>query len=362
MNKQKTLLFYINAIHDGGAERVILQLAKHFANNGYKSVLVTSFVDDNEYPVPENVLRITLEEKNDKKSFVSRNISRIVKLRRICKEVRPLGVISFMGEPNIRIILATIGLHLKRIVSIRNDPRKEYPGFIGKFLAYHLVAKADGGVFQTEEAKEWFPLRFQNKSTVIMNDVDSIFFETDRIPGGKIVVNMGRLCDQKNQALLINAFAKAVEKHPDYCLRIYGIGPLKEQLEEQISSKKITDKIELMGLTNDAPNVLAHADIFVLSSNYEGMPNALLEALAIGVPSISTDCPCGGPKTIIKNKENGILIPVNDERALEESLCILMDNPIYANNLGNQAREDAKNYRPEIVFEKWKSYIEQVIM
>ena len=123
----KTLLFYINAIHDGGAERVILQLAKHFANNGYKSVLVTSFVDDNEYPVPENVLRITLEEKNDKKSFVSRNISRIVKLRRICKEVRPLGVISFMGEPNIRIILATIGLHLKRIVSIRNDPRKEYP-------------------------------------------------------------------------------------------------------------------------------------------------------------------------------------------------------------------------------------------
>lgn len=357
---KKTILFYINILCKGGAERVIIQLAKHFAESGYRAVLVTSYVDDNEYPVPECVERISIEQEQLKQGKLKRNISRIRALRRLIKEYKPEAIISFMAEPNFRAVIASIGLNVKTIVSVRNDPNREYAGKLGKIVGKFILPMADGCVFQTDDAKAWFPKKLQKKSEVIFNDVDKVFFETE-YKGGNAVVTLGRLSEQKNQKMLINAFAAVADKYPDACLHIYGIGPLEEELQKQIEKLDMTDRIILKGLTHTAHKVFAEAGIFVLPSDYEGMPNALLEALAIGVPSISTDCPCGGPRKLIIDGENGLLIPVNDEKALIQALDRLLQDREYALSLGKKAKEMSSSFSTEQVFSKWKGFVEGVV-
>ncbi len=356
-----TLLFYINAINGGGAERVILQLAHHFADVGYRSVLVTSFVDDGkEYPVPKNVIRISIEQEEVKQSRLKRNFTRIIALRRIIKEEQPLAVISFMAEPNFRSIIATIGMKTKRIISVRNDPKREYDGKVGKIVGKYILPLADGCVFQTEEAKAWFPARLQNKSRVILNDVKEEFFNIDR-KETKNVVSVGRLSKQKNHALLINAFSKIAPKFPEQKLLLYGAGALEESLKSQIESLGIEKQVILMGPTNDVAGVLERARIFVLSSDSERLPNCLMEALAVGVPCISTDCPCGGPRTLIRAGENGRLVPVGNVEAMAQALDKMLSDPCYAEMMGKKAKEEANNYHPDKIFLQWKRYVEEVV-
>lgn len=358
--QRKTLMFYINAIHDGGAERVIIQLAHHFANIGYRAVLVTSFIDINEYPVPDNVERISIEQEQIQQSKLKRNISRILALRKFCKKYNPEALISFMAEPNFRAIIATAGLPVKRIVSVRNDPNREYRGKIGNIVGKYIIPRADGCVFQTREAQQWFSKKFQKKSEVIFNDVDKVFFET-KYRGSNDIVTLGRLSSQKNQKMLIKAFSMIADSYPEHNLLIYGVGPLEQELRELISKLHLEERVILKGLTTDAPSVLAATGIFVLSSDYEGMPNALMEALAIGVPCIATDCPCGGPRVLIDNGVNGLLVPVGDKEKMAETLSALLDNVELAKKLSVNAREQARAYRTELVFNKWKEYVEKVI-
>lgn len=357
----ETLLFYINAINGGGAERVILQLAHHFSNEGYRSVLVTSFVDEGkEYVVPDGVIRLSMEQDEIKQSKLRRNISRIKKLREICKKERPVAVISFMAEPNFRSIIATIGLKTKRIVSVRNDPQKEYAGKLGWIVGKLVLPHADGCVFQTEDAKAWFPIKLQKKSSVITNDVKEEFFAIHRSLT-QDVVSVGRLSKQKNHALLISAFACVAERFPKQKLLLYGAGQLENDLREQIASLGMEDRILLMGATDDVAGVLKQARVFVLSSDYEGMPNCLMEALAAGVPCISTDCPCGGPRMLITHGENGLLVPVRDQNAMASAIEKLLSETEFADMLGNAAKARAEEYYPDKVFAKWKKYVEEVI-
>lgn len=357
----KTLMFYINAINGGGAARVIVQLARHFADSGYESILVTSFEDESfEYKIPDKVKRISIEKEEIKQSAIKRNVSRIVALRKLCKQYKPCALISFMAEPNFRAVLASAGLPIKNIVSVRNDPKREYAGLKGAIVGKFVIPRADGCVFQTEEAKAWFSKRFQKKSRVIFNDVDKVFFETEYV-GGKDIVTLGRLAPQKNQKMLIKAFAAIADRYPKTNLRIYGRGVLQDELEELVENLNLTERVRFMGQTADASAVLSKAGCFALSSDYEGMPNALLEALAIGVPSVSTDCPCGGPKMLINNGENGLLVSVGDEKGFAKALDDLLSDSEFAKILGKNAKCSAQGYKTENVFNQWKNYIESIV-
>ena len=362
MNDSKlTIMFYINSIHEGGAERVILQLAHRFSIAGYRSILITSFIDgESEYPIPEGVERISMEKEEIVQSRLRRNYSRIRKLRRYCKKYKPVVLISFMAEPNFRAVCATLGLPVKLIVSVRNDPAREYNGKVGRLIGRYLLPLADGCVFQTEDSRAWFPHRLQKKSAVIMNTVEKIFFDTKYI-GGNNIVTLGRLTEQKNQSILIRAFAEIAEKYPNSNLEIYGDGQLRNILESQIEDLKMTNRIILMGTTKNAAFVLAKAKLFVLSSNFEGMPNALMEALTIGVPSISTDCPCGGPKGLIDNGVNGILVPIENEDALAQAMDKLLSDYESALTMGKNAKKSSMRFHPDVIFDDWKRYIEHVI-
>lgn len=355
------IAFYINAIHEGGAERVMVNLASNFANEGDDVILITSFKDSWEYPYSAKIKRYILEENGTSHSKIIRNIFRIQKLRKVLKFELPDCIVSFMAEPNYRAIIASRGLKTKTIISVRNDPNKEYPGKIGKFLGRKLLSLADGCVFQTSEAQRWFPKKLQDKSKIIFNAVKEDFFEINRQVVKNTIVTCGRLEKQKNHKLLINAFELVLEKHPDAKLLIYGEGKLRNDLTELIERKGMEQNVSLCGNSNNVPEVLSKAEIFVLSSDYEGMPNALMEALAAGVPCISTDCSCGGPKSLIVDKVNGRLIAVKSKDQLAKVLDELLDNKEIANKLGIEAQKRAFEFRPKKIYETWNKYIEYVV-
>ena len=358
--ENKTLLFYINAIHDGGAERVLLQLAKRFAACGYRAVVVTSFVDEWEYPVPEGVERLSIEQAQIDQSRLRRNLSRIMALRRLIKEYRPAALISFMAEPNFRAVLASRFLPVKTIVSVRNDPEREYGGRLGRIIGKWLLPLADGCVFQTEQAKKWFPKRLQKRSSVIMNQVDERFFQVTDAGQNGYVMTAGRLTAQKNQALLIRAFA-AIAGDVEEELRIYGEGELRRSLEALIAQLGMERQIRLMGASDDMPAALAGCKLFVLPSDFEGMPNALLEAMAAGRCCVSTACPCGGPEAVIESGVNGLLVPVGEEEALSAAMLELLKDAEKRRTMAAAAGERANAFRPEAIFEHWQDYVEQVI-
>lgn len=355
------LLFYINSIYGGGAERVMSNLASAFSAHGYQVVLVTSFYGDREYALDANVKRLSLEETEIKQSFFKRNISRVLKLRNICKREKPDVLISFMGETNFRALLATRGLSIKNIISVRSDPNYEYAGHIGKFLGRHFLPVADGCVFQTEKAQKWFPSKLQKKSTIIFNPVKEEFYQAQYHPIPGRIVSCGRLEESKNFRMLIDVFAELSGKYSTVELLIYGEGSLKGDLQKQIKELGMEEKIFLMGATENIPEVLSNASIFVLSSMSEGMPNALMEAMAVGVPCVSTDCPCGGPGMLIDSGKNGILVENNNPLALAEGMEALLSDSERAFVLGTRAKESALEYHQERIFRLWEEYTNKIL-
>lgn len=354
----KKIMFYINAIHDGGAERVMINLAAYFAKVGYESILVTSFRDTWEYDVPQTVKRLSLEDTEIKQSRLKRNVSRIYKLRQLCKTEKPDILISFMAEPNFRAILATWGLPVKNLISVRNDPNKEYAGKIGYLVGKYVLPFADGCVFQTQEAKEWFPKKLQNKSRIIYNAVKEDFYHIERHPVPGEIVTCGRLELQKNHALLIDAFSKVVALYPEATLKIYGEGSLRQKLQKQIDDLGLHNKAFLMGATNHVEKVLETADLFVLSSDFEGMPNALMEAMAAGVPCISTDCPCGGPRELFGAASESCLIPAKDSIQLFSNLMnFLQLSAARKDEMGNVMKNRSQIFMPKTVNCAWLNYV-----
>ena len=359
MNEGTTLLFYINSLARGGAQRVLIQLAERFAEAGCRAVFVTSYRVEDEYPVPLSVERVSIEDEQIPQNALSRNLSRIRALRELCLNYRPAALISFMAEPNFRAVLAAKGLPVKTIISVRNTPEKEYFNALFRFVARHILPAADGCVFQTEDAKHWFPERLQKKSTVIMNQVAQRFFDETPADTHRGIAAVGRLSAQKNHAMLIRAYAALGDV--DEPLTIYGEGPLRPELEALARELGLEGRVFLPGQSADIPGDLKGAKAFVLPSDYEGMPNVLLEAMALGLPCIATDCPCGGPASVVEDGVSGLLIPVGDEKELTEKLRLLLSSDETRGRLSQNAKHAAEAFRPEAVFKQWQAYVESVI-
>lgn len=354
------IMFYINSIHEGGAERVVVNLANTFSKDDHV-ILVTSYRDVWEYPYESTVNRIILYE--DKiKNPIKRNIGLISRLREVIKSENPDVLITFMGEANIRACISKLGLKTKLIISVRNDPKKEYPGIIGKICAKFILPIADGCVFQTEDAKLFFGKKIRNNSKIILNAVNPKFFEVENtsIDNRRNIVTCGRLVPQKNYMMLLRAFNR-IKNDISSDLLIYGDGDLKEQLMEYIKDNDLEQRVFLMGQTNNVIESIKNARVFVLSSDFEGLPNALLEAMAMGIPSISTDCPCGGPKTVITNMVDGILTPVGDEVEMAKNLYLLNVNNELANTISISTKKKAISlFCPDVINKEWYSYFQKV--
>ena len=355
---KKTLVFYINTIHDGGAERVMVNLTKCFAEDGYRVILVNSFRDTWEYEVSPLVKRVVLEPQESRENVFVKNVKRISRLRKVCKTEKADVLISFMGEPNIRAIVASIGLDIKTIISVRSNPDIEYAGLFGSAIKKYVLPRADGCVFQTKYAKEMFPRKLQDKSTVIYNMVKEEFYYV-KAENPKYIVSCGRLNKVKNYEMLIRAYARLhIEDCPQ--LRIYGQGPEKENLERLIHELSLEGRVFLCGQTDDVAGTLREAKLFVLTSDSEGMPNALMEAMAAGVPCIATNCPPGGVREVFGEGHKEQLVPVGDETALKRAMQAFLSESSKYGKEKAWMMERAAEFRTDKIFNRWKEYIENV--
>lgn len=354
------ILFCIGNLNRGGAERVISNLANCFVEKNDISIVTT--INKVEYNLDSRIKHYSLDYKI--KSKLLNKVLRLKKLYSIVKEVKPDIIVSFLPEPSYRVLLLRKIIKIPIIVSIRNDPKTEYSNFKSKCLAKLLYPLADGFVFQTEEAKHYFSNKIQNKSVVIPNPIKKEFLERKIYTGSKenIIVSVGRLYEQKNHELLIDAFYDLNKDIEGYKLIIYGEGVLRKRLENKIQKLNMQDRILLPGSINNIIEKIEKAKLFVMTSNYEGMPNALMEALALGLICISTDCPCGGPKFLIEDNKNGFLFKVKDKDELVKIMKKVL-NELTLNQLdeiSTNAKQSVQNLSEEKINIKWYDFIKKI--
>lgn len=349
------ILLYINVLSSGGAERVMSNLANEFSKKN-EVILVNSYKTENEYKLSSNIKHIYLDD-NVQTNFLRKNISRINKLRTIIKKERPDIAISFMAEPNFRLLLANMFLPFKTIISIRNDPTKEYPNILFKTLAKILFLKADGIVFQTNDAKSFFSKKIQKKSKIIYNPIKSDFYKNKSLNIGTDIVAVGRLTSQKNHNLLIDSFYKISSEIKDN-LYIYGDGELKTELQNKINKLNLSNRVFLMGNVQDLHHILPKYKLYILPSDYEGMPNSLMEGMACGLPCISTDCPCGGPKELLSMD---YLFKVNDSKELSNKILKMLNSEELLKKAKQENIKKSYEFLDKNILNEWYDFIKLLI-
>ena len=174
------------------------------------------------------------------------------------------------------------------------------------------------------------------------------------------MITVGRLSEQKNQLLLLRAFCQIMIKFPKVHVKLYGTesnAGYQQKLIEYCRENHMEERVHFMGESDRLEKELQTAALFVLPSDYEGLPNALMEAMAMGLPVIATDCPCGGPAELIRSGENGILTPVGDVHAMKDNLQYMLKNLQNAEKMGKQAKITGEMYRPEPVLKEWEKYL-----
>ncbi len=360
-SNQKSIAFYIGSLSRGGAERVIVNLAAYFHTCGYRVTIVTKEQDSAEYPVPNGVTRMLADITGDE---ISNNrivnlYRRIAKLRNIWKQLEPDYIVSFIKKNNFMAITSAFGLHIPVIVSVRSNPAREYPDKITRWLANTLFARSAGVVLQTQQAKEFFPAKVQKKVIILPNSLSEQFLQAEYTgERKKEIVWVGRMDANKNPVMLLHAFGRIAGKYPDWTLKYVGAGPLMQELKELSKTLNCEKQVSFTGRIEDVATEVRAASVFALTSKQEGMPNALMEAMVSGLAVVSTDCPCGGPAELIVDGKDGILIPVDDEKALTEALDKLLADAQYRECLGKEAKKLIEKVHPDIVNRKWLQYIE----
>lgn len=363
----RKIVFHLNCLEQGGAERVVTNLANQFVKEDYQVIIATEWYGENEFQTDERVRRVHvgLRESDKKKNRLVQFLLRVKYLRDFLKKENPDILIPFARKALYRGLLAAYFIKIPVLISIRTDPNGHYEEWSDKVQIPLLFPRVDGCVFQTEGARDFFAPRLQNNSRIILNPIHEKYIgvPTPEIRT-KTVVQSGRLVDFKNQPMLIRAFVKVHEKHPDYDLKIYGgdsFDGTREILEGLIGEFQAQDYIRLMGASDTLEKDLADAALFAFTSDWEGLPNALMEAMALGLPIVATDCPCGGPRTIMTNEVDGLLIPIKDEKALTDAINRLIEDPELAKRLGAEARKIADKANGQAVYEQWRDYIEELI-
>ncbi len=361
---KKKIAFYCGSLIKGGAERVFVNLAEYFYKEGYDVCMITQYKKEDEYVISPSIERVLsdLTEEETGKSRIRNFLRRFYKLRRILKSVKPDLVLTCTAKSNFMAMAASTFLKTKVVVSIVADPKMEYYNGFMRLLAKTYFRFADGIVFQTNEARAFFPKYVQKKSIILSNSLNPQFVR-ERYEGErkKEIVAVGRLDDNKNHEMLIRAFAGIADTFPEYNLTIFGDGERRERLEALITETGLAERALLAGVTADVAGSIEKAALFVLPSNTEGMPNTLLEAMALGLTVISTDCPCGGPRELIIQGENGLLIPVGDTKALAGAMERVLSNPQEAENMGRNAQKIQERLKPEVTNKSWKDYFEKVL-
>ena len=345
----------------GGAEKVFTLLANWLAENSSHKIVFASIADDTlPYDLSEKVIykhyNATLNNKIDVQNSIRKNTKKAI------EDCKPDIIISFSVHP---LFYASIFLKYKKIpiiFSIRNDPRLENKA-ITRLMRLLVLHRANGIVMQTTDQLNYFSNKIIRKSCIIANpiSINENEYHFDKNMDDRIVF-VGRINAQKNIGLLIDAFSSIVVDYPKLHLEIYGDGDeeTKESIIKRISGYELKDKIHMMGTDKNVIKLINNSRMFVLPSLYEGMPNALMEAMALGIPVVASDCPCGGPRELIKNGYNGYLFENNNLEDLKLRIRQCLENKDI-HKMRNEERKILKEYNKNHIFNLWLNFIEETV-
>lgn len=351
----------------GGAQKVMCLLANEWAARNREVTLLTYAARGTStfFELDGRVRHVPLNLGQFSTSLaagVRNNSARLLKLRSAIKEAAPDVIISFCQQNNVLTLLAVKGLNVPVMVSDRIDPASDEPNGVwdrGRLKVYGLASRI---VVQTKRAGDFFPPHLQSRIVVIPNAVPP--------PNGNVaaqvslrkpaLVAVGRLARQKGFDLLLRAFAKVHEKHPEWNLNILGEGPARKELEALVNQSGLAGRVSFHGWVSSTNAYLRAADLYVASSRFEGFPNALCEAMACGLPVIAMDCQ-SGPREIIRDGVDGLLVRNGDVDALAAAMARLMANQAEREQLARHAPEVVERFSIETVMGLWDGLLHQVL-
>ena len=353
------ILFLTTRIIYGGGEKVMNWLAKELSRQGHSLFYANPGIIDSYNQDAEKIgisQFVTIVEYNHaikkKKPFT------FIKTFRNIFQSNQINVLIIFGGSLVEQLIAR-SLGVKVVLAERCNP--SFRPFLSRILKPIQFLYADGYVFQTEEQGLYYGKSIREKGTVILNPIidelpDPIFNNTK-----KEIVTVGRLSKEKNQKAIIRVFGRIADRYPAYKLVIYGDGPLKEELNQLAVNLGVADKIVIVSGVNDIINHINGADVFILNSFNEGMPNTLIEAMSVGLVCISSDCPIYGPRCLIQNGVNGYLIPVDDEEKLETALVNVVSNMEDMDRIRKNAVGIRERLNAQIIFDQWNNYLTETV-
>lgn len=360
------ICFLTTALIGGGAQRVMVNLANAFAKDGY-NVHIVCFVTKNctsLYKIHPDIKLHNVPREYERTNRIV--YARIKLLEALIMEMKPDVMIPFLMPIAAYASYVAKKLGIKIIMSERNDP------YITPLDPYWRVRRdkifkdADACVFQTESALNYFKKFKLKRCFIIRNPIDLTSIRNDIVPINKRsmrVVCVAKFEPQKNLDFLLEIFAEFVKTHPNYILEIYGndFHGHRLLLKQKAIAMGIEDKVFLNNVRSNILEIIYDARMSILPSKYEGMPNALIESVCIGIPSIASDCPAYGGRIIIENEKNGFLLEVNNKKAFLEKMCLIAEDDELANRISIEGRKSVSKFDIKNVYNSWRLVVEEII-
>lgn len=365
------ITFVTATLTSGGSERVMSIVANKMQERGYEVEIVCLNDQIVFYPINDGIKITHVEIEAGTKSLPKK----LWWFRKYIQKTQPDVVIAFMVSVYTVTLLALMGVDIPVISSVRNDPA--YSNLRKKITRKLLLPRSAHVVVQTQQIKQYFSKNIQKKTTVIYNPVNERVFEAplnppsmgsydNDNPGLKIkderlnrIISVGRLYPQKDQKTMIEAFAKVSEKFPQWSLIIFGEGPERGALESLVERLKVKDKVSLPGKSENIIDELKKSKIFCLSSIYEGMSNALVEAICVGLPIVTTKV--SGTEELIENGENGFIVNIGDKDAMAEALTKIIEDDNLQKQFSENNKAQAIKFETNAIVDQWEELVNSVV-
>ena len=344
--------FVTSTLHSGGSERVMALLANSLSERGYDVEIICINKHVVFYPIQENV-RISFAEDEVGKSYLKKTKW----LRNKKKKKKPDVVIAFMLEVYCMTLFALMGVDIPVISSERIDPH-----FFGKakgFMRWVLLRRTTHLVVQTQKIKSFYSKALQKRTTIIPNPVtDKVFSLSPAVKEDRLIA-VGRLAYQKNYPMMFEAFKRLMDVFPSYSLVIYGDGPRRQSLQLIIENLQLKDRVVLAGKTEKVIEEMNKSRAFLMTSDFEGMSNAMLEALCVGLPIITTEV--SGARDLVEDGVNGFVTKQRDVEEFTKAIRKVLSDKELMERMEADNKNKAKEYQKDHIVDQWESLIHQIV-
>lgn len=345
------ITFVTATLSSGGSERVMSIVANKMQERGYEVEIICINDQIVFYPINEGIKITHVEVESGTKSLPRK----LWWFRKYIQKTQPDLVIAFMVSIYTVTLLSLIGVDIPVISSVRNDPA--YSNLRKKITRKILLPRSAHVVVQTQQIKRYFSKNIQKKTTVIYNPVNEKVFELQPVEKENRIISVGRLYPQKDQKMMIEAFTRVSERFPDWKLMIFGEGPERKALESLIERLNIKDRVLLPGRSENIIDELNKSKIFCLSSVYEGMSNALVEAICTGLPIVTTKV--SGTEELIRDGENGLIVNIGDTEAMTDALAKILSDEKLQKQFAEKNRNQAVIFDTETIVDQWEDLVKK---